>query len=194
MPYVGAALGLVGDAEPPVATVPERPEPLLDVAPVGEAGDPEANPLAADVVVRMQRPAAYAELRDGDRVLLTRLRDSGGMWTLPGGGIDHGEDPLAAVVREVWEETGLELTPGRLVAVTSKHFTGHAPNGRLEDFHGIRVVYDGTVPREEPRVTEVGGSTEAVAWLPLAEVAGLKLADVVLEGLAAVGVALPARR
>jgi 8-oxo-dGTP pyrophosphatase MutT (NUDIX family) len=190
MPYVGAALGLsTGDGDLPPATVPERPQPLLDAGPAGE--DAEAAALAADVVVRMQRPAAYAVVREGGRVLLTRLRDSGGLWTLPGGGIDHGEEPLVAVVREVWEETGLELTPGRLVAVTSRHFTGHAPNGRLEDFHAIRLVYDGTVAPGEPRVTEVGGSTEAVAWLPLADLGGLKLADVVHEGLAAVGVDVP---
>ncbi len=188
MPYVAEILGAGAVTDLPAATVPERPEPLTG----GDVGDDaEAEAVAADVVVRMQRPAAYAVLRDGDEVLLTRLRGSGEMWTLPGGGIDHGEDPRAAVVREVYEETGLELTPGRLVAVTSKHFTGNAPNGRLEDFHAIRLVYDGTVPREEPRVTEVDGSTDAVAWLPLADVAGLRLAGIVLEGLEAAGVALP---
>ena len=189
MPYVADVLGAAAVTDLPAATVPERPEPLVGTR--GASADAEADAVTADVVVRMQRPAAYAVLRDGDEVLLTRLRDSGGMWTLPGGGIDHGEDPRAAVVREVYEETGLELTPGRLVAVTSKHFTGHAPNGRLEDFHAIRLVYDGTVPREEPRVTEVDGSTDAAAWLPLAEVAGLRLAGIVLEGLEAAGVVLP---
>jgi ADP-ribose pyrophosphatase YjhB (NUDIX family) len=181
MPYVAELLGHATDL--PVPTDPDRPEPLT-------GSDTEAEELAADVVVRLQRPAAYAVLRDGDDVLLTRLRDSGGMWTLPGGGIDHGEDPQVALVREVYEETGLDLTPGRLVAVSSKHFTGHAPNGRLEDFHAIRLVYGGAVPRDEPRVTEVGGSTEAAAWVPLRDVGGLRLADVVVEGLAATGVAL----
>jgi len=40
-------------------------------------------------------------------------------------------------------------------------------------------------------VTEVDGSTDAAAWLPLAEVAGLRLAGIVLEGLEAAGVVLP---
>ena len=34
-------------------------------------------------------------------------------WTLPGGGIDRGEAPSSAAVRELWEETGLRGTPTR---------------------------------------------------------------------------------
>jgi 8-oxo-dGTP diphosphatase len=191
MPYVADLLGLAADD--PAATVPERPEPLLGTA--GDAADDAADDVEAaverDVVVRLQRPAAYAVLSDGDRVLLTRLRDSGDLWTLPGGGIDHGEDPRLAVVREVYEETGLELTPGRLVGVTSRHFTGHSPNGRLEDFHAIRLLYDGSVNGGEPRVTEVGGSTDAAAWHPVAGLARLNLVSLVAEGLTAIGTVPP---
>jgi 8-oxo-dGTP pyrophosphatase MutT (NUDIX family) len=62
---------------------------------------------------RVQRPAAYAVLVQDGEVLLTRV--TGGMfWTLPGGGIDHGEHPDDAVHRETFEETGLELLDARL--------------------------------------------------------------------------------
>lgn len=40
-------------------------------------------------------------------------------WTLPGGGLEHGEDPLTGVVREVYEETGYHITPGELIGVYS---------------------------------------------------------------------------
>jgi ADP-ribose pyrophosphatase YjhB (NUDIX family) len=118
---------------------------------------------------RLQRVAAYAlVVRDG-QVLLTRNSARGphpGTWTLPGGGIDHGEDPRATVVREVREETGLACTPGEVLDVTSTHFEGTAPSGRREDFHALQVVFEATVEDAgEPRVLESGG---AAAWVPLA--------------------------
>jgi 8-oxo-dGTP diphosphatase len=121
---------------------------------------------------RLQRVAAYAlVVRDG-QVLLTRNSPRGphpGAWTLPGGGIDHGEDPRATVVREVREETGLDCTPGEVLDVTSTHFEGTAPSGRREDFHALQVVFEATVADAgEPRVIETGGTTDAAAWVPLA--------------------------
>ena len=66
--------------------------------------------------------AAYAlvtRCHGGDaQVLLTRLSASAahpGRWTLPGGGVDHGEHPSAALAREVEEECGLACEVGALV-------------------------------------------------------------------------------
>ena len=101
-------------------------------------------------------------MRDG-QVLLTRNSARGphpGAWTLPGGGIDHGEDPRASVVREVREETGLVCTPGEVLDVTSTHFEGTAPSGRREDFHALQIVFEVGVDGGEPRVVETGGTTD----------------------------------
>jgi ADP-ribose pyrophosphatase YjhB (NUDIX family) len=120
---------------------------------------------------QLQRVAAYALVVRDERVLLTRNSARGphpGTWTLPGGGIDHGEDPRASVVREVREETGLVCAPGEVLDVTSMHFEGTAPSGRREDFHALQVVFGAAVEDGEPRVVEFGGTTDAAAWVPLA--------------------------
>jgi ADP-ribose pyrophosphatase YjhB (NUDIX family) len=118
---------------------------------------------------RVQRPAAYAVVVQDGEILLSRAAGIG-VWTLPGGGIDHGEHPHDAVRREVFEETGLHLTRSRLVDVDSRHFTGRGPDRITEDFHGVRILYVGEVTgRPDPQVQEVGGSTDAAAWVPVAQ-------------------------
>jgi 8-oxo-dGTP diphosphatase len=124
---------------------------------------------------QVQRVAAYAVILREDRILLSRLSDAltqSPLWTLPGGGLDHGEDPRSAVVREVYEETGLDVTVGETAWVLSAHRANTWRRGRNVDAHALRIVYDGWVPLDspEPKTVEVGGSTAEAAWLPLADV------------------------
>ncbi|WP_306132520.1 NUDIX hydrolase [Roseivivax marinus] len=61
------------------------------------------------------RPGAYAILpRDGD-LLVTRQADPGPEYQLPGGGVDAGEGSIAALHREVFEETGWRIARPRRV-------------------------------------------------------------------------------
>ncbi len=148
--------------------------PAATQAGAGSTGDrssdrEEASPL------KVQRTGAYAIVRDGDQILLTRLRGTQ-VWTLPGGGVDFGEHPAAAVCREVYEEAGLQLQGVQLVEAGSDHWVGRAPDGRLEDFHAVRVLYRASVaPGGVPRVVEIAGSTEEAAWVRLAALDQLQL-------------------
>ncbi len=140
---------------------------------------------------KRQRVAAYAViLRDG-AILLSRLAPAitpEELWTLPGGGLDHGEDPRDAVVREVHEETGLDVVVGETARVYSAHLPGVWRDGRRVDAHALRIVYEGWVAPDapEPRVVEVDGSTVEAAWRPVADVLDgtVPVAPMVLEALA----------
>jgi len=138
---------------------------------------------------RLQRVAAYAVItRDVGDVLLTRLSARAahpGLWTLPGGGVGHGERPASALSREVEEECGLACEVGDLLDVHDTHFSGQSPSGRIEDYHGIHLLFAATVAEGEPRVLEVDGTTDAVAWVPLADVSSgaVEVLDVVTHAL-----------
>src|SRR5205809_7860218 len=64
------------------------------------------------------RPGVSAVILRPEGVLLQK-RDDNGLWGLPGGSVEPGESVTEAVVREVREETGLEVEPVRLIGVYS---------------------------------------------------------------------------
>ena len=122
----------------------------------------------------IQRIGAYGVAIREDALLLTRISASGfppGWWGLPGGGVDHGEAPGTALVRELYEETGLAPTSVRLVDVHDVHTTAPGRGDRYEDYHGIHLLYAVDVdPRIEPRVVERDGTTDDARWVPVNEV------------------------
>lgn len=121
-----------------------------------------------------QRIAAYAIVTSQRGLLATQFSDQThvpGQWGLPGGGVDEGEEPCDTVVREAMEETGQCIAPEALVDVQSDHWIGRAPNGVLEDFHAIRLVYRAHCAKPtEPVVHDVGGTTASAMWVPWDEV------------------------
>lgn len=130
-------------------------------------------------------------LDEDNRILLARLskivRGNAGKWTLPGGGIEFGEDPKKAIVREVKEETGLNATVGKLLDVDSDVFKFTDATA-----HGIRIIYEATV---EPGdiVVESNGSTDAVQWFSRQEIKELitaneiELVSLAIKGLKLLG-------
>jgi 8-oxo-dGTP diphosphatase len=139
----------------------------------------------AEPTRQVTRVAAYALCVDeADRILLARLtypEVKAGWWTLPGGGIDFGEMPTEAVLRELTEETGLTGAIQSLAGVESWVRRGPVP-GSVDDFQAIQIIY-------RVRVTggtlsdELEGSTDASAWFSRAELAEIKIVELVEAGL-----------
>ena len=138
-----------------------------------------------------QRVAAYAVVVTDGSLLLTLLSErtgAAGRWTLPGGGVDPGEEPVAAVVREVHEETGQDVDEVHLLEVVTQHWVGVSARGP-EDHHAVRLVHRARCTRPtRPVVHDVGGSTADARWVPLAEVSELPLVPTVPVALTAAGV------
>jgi 8-oxo-dGTP diphosphatase len=132
-----------------------------------------------------QRVAVYGICEDlrgaGGRVLLVRAAPYltvAGRWFLPGGGIDHGEDPVTALGREFAEETGLHVEVGALRGVLSDVIT--LPDGA--SLHTVRIVY-GIDGFSGALRDEADGSTDAAQWFPAAGILDLPLMPYVKRAL-----------
>jgi ADP-ribose pyrophosphatase YjhB (NUDIX family) len=146
----------------------------------------------SDAPRRVTRVAAYALCSRGDQILLSRIApgataSSDGMWTLPGGGVEFGEHPRDAALRELAEETGLVGEIVELAEVDS--WSGHLDDpreGRALDFHAIRILYRVNVIGGELRV-EVDGSSDACAWVATDDLESLPLVELARTGARLVG-------
>ncbi|WP_030671149.1 NUDIX hydrolase [Streptomyces sp. NRRL B-1347] len=115
------------------------------------------------------RVSAYAVVVEDGRMLLARLSDASpvfapGLWHLPGGGIDPGEQPVQGLARELLEETGRELLDARLLDARSYAVRRHGI-----DWHLVGIFYAVTLKPGATTVTEVDGSTDAARWMPLSD-------------------------
>jgi 8-oxo-dGTP pyrophosphatase MutT (NUDIX family) len=91
------------------------------------------------------RPSVSAVIFDGRGRLLLQQRSDGGQWGLPGGSVEIGESVHDAVIREVREETGLQVTVLRLVGVYSEPALQvvRYPDGNV--WHYVNVCFECTV-------------------------------------------------
>jgi 8-oxo-dGTP diphosphatase len=135
---------------------------------------------------QVTRVAAYAVCEDDSgRILLARLtypEIKAGYWTLPGGGIDFGEAPAEAVLRELTEESGLTGEIGSLAGVESWVRRGPVAGGPGDDFQAIQILYRVLVTGGTLR-DELDGSTDTAAWFTRDEVAALPVVELVEIGL-----------
>lgn len=129
------------------------------------------------------RVAAYAVCRDDEgRVLLCHIAPSvgvGDVWTLPGGGLDFGEPPEVAVLRELTEETGYVGELEGLIGVSDRVFRDVDGAERL---HAIRILYRVRIVGGELR-DEPDGSTDTCRWVKPREARKLRLGELARHAL-----------
>ncbi|MEV4379092.1 NUDIX hydrolase [Streptosporangium sp. NPDC049644] len=114
-------------------------------------------------------------LDDSGRMLLVRRgRPPGmGLWSVPGGRVEPGESDPEAVIREVLEETGLTVVPGRLAGTVDRPGPGGAVY-EIRDY--LAEVSGGTL--------SAGDDAADVRWVTRAELARLPLTPGLLDALA----------
>lgn len=122
-----------------------------------------------DLVIR---PSVYAVIIRDNTVLLVHQWDG---YDFPGGGIDLGEDLSEALVREVREETGLEVETGELVACENAFY--HTESGK--NLHSILIyrtaeVVGGELSMAGLTELEKGWTHDLPEWIPLTDIDKIK--------------------
>jgi 8-oxo-dGTP diphosphatase len=169
--------GMPPDPDVPRDTPPDDPEIVERLRRLGWS--------PGQSLPTMTRLAAYGLIHRDGRLLLSRVAPGNlgaGLWVLPGGGLEFGEPPEAAVVREVEEETGLI---GHISGAPSIHSdTGvWAFSAGPVRHHQIRFVYPMEIVGGAERA-EIGGSSDLFGWFTTEELASLRLGDLVRRLLA----------
>ena len=106
-----------------------------------------------------------AIILDGDKILLEQRKNepSKGKWSVPGGLVELGESMEAAVVREVKEETGLDVYEPQLVDVVN--YVSYGERGAVI-YHYVIVDYLVTVMGGKPKAAS---DAAALKWVPFNE-------------------------
>jgi 8-oxo-dGTP diphosphatase len=133
-------------------------------------------------MAELRIPCVGAILTDGELILLIRRghEPEAGRWSIPGGRVEPGETDEQALVREVREETGLEVTAGPLVGTVDRA----SPGGRVLAIRDYMASITGGM-------LAAGDDADDARWFSMRELPSLPLSTGLLDALNDWGVAGP---
>ena len=147
-----------------------------------ETGSPAAYEI---VPPGRTRVGGYALCTDDEgRVLLARLSAieiDVGAWTLPGGGIQFGEHPEAAAIRELEEETGY-IGEIEAIAGVFSHVYRQSRAAQGSDLHFLGILYHMRLVGGRLR-DEIDGTTDTARWFRREELGDLRLVEIAQFGV-----------
>ncbi len=120
-----------------------------------------------------QKAGALIYAWRGDELYFALVHDIFGYWTLSKGGVEPGETPEQAAVREIKEEINLDITIKDKVG-ESEYVASHPEKGKTKKRVTFFLAESAYAPVE---LLNHSGGLDDARWFSVAEVAGLKMYD-----------------
>jgi 8-oxo-dGTP diphosphatase len=131
-------------------------------------------PVPSEATSRIPCVGALVHDDEGQLLMVRRAREPGaGLWSVPGGRVELGEDDRAAVRREVLEETGLHVVVGIRVGTVQRPGL-HGLTYDIRDYACSLAVATTPVP---------GDDASDVRWVSRVELKSLDLVDGLWDSL-----------
>jgi len=121
-----------------------------------------------------QRIGVYAIIIKEGKILLTRQWDG---YSLVGGGVDKGESLEDAFIREVKEETGLDVTPGKLIYHTVTYFKKDEASKPKQSFqfYFTQESVEGEISNDGITRSENGYTNDVAEWIDVKDATDIEL-------------------
>ena len=121
------------------------------------------------IVVNTHIGAYGVIIQDGKIALIKKARGGyKGLYDLPGGGIEHDEEPKEALYRELMEEVSVVVVKEQLLDVVSKTFKWE--DNLIEDLHHIGILY--LVETDDNKLRETGDGIDSLGgvWIDIKDI------------------------
>ena len=140
------------------------------------------------MTLKSRRISAYALILHEDQVLLSKLNrgPNSGKWNLVGGGIEHGELPEDALLREIQEEAGITLKdPATLLSVMSDRYVYKNAEAKEEDLQLIGIIYLVRLSEKvSVKFVHDEHTSDGCQWFPMTEITEKEMVPFVIKSLA----------
>ncbi len=123
------------------------------------------------IVVNTHIGAYGVIIQDGKIALIKKARGGyKGLYDLPGGGIEHDEEPKEALYRELMEEVSVVVVKEQLLDVVSKTFKWQVEDNLIEDLHHIGILY--LVETDDNKLRETGDGIDSLGgvWIDIKDI------------------------
>lgn len=117
-------------------------------------------------IVKHERIGCYGIIIKDNKICLIKKANGGykGKLDLPGGGIEHTEDPVDTLKRELMEEAGVKVVEYKLFQVTKTNIIWEYKKDHFEDLHHIGILYTVKIESDKLKKEPDGLDSNGASW------------------------------